>query len=39
MKVRSYFIDRNSRNADFAGIDKPANMASEAPGINPSRWE
>lgn len=36
--VRPYFIDRNLRGWDFDGTDKPANMASEAPGINPSRW-
>jgi hypothetical protein len=24
---------------DFYGSNKPANMPSEAPGINPSRWE
>ncbi|MEM7116275.1 MAG: phytanoyl-CoA dioxygenase family protein [Chloroflexota bacterium] len=37
--VRRYFQDRNQRGWDFGGIDKPANMASEAPGINPSRWD
>lgn len=36
--VRPFFIDRNVRQWDFGGANKPANMASEAPGINPSRW-
>lgn len=37
--VRPFFIDRNLRHWDFGGGNKPANMASEAPGMNPSRWE
>ena len=37
--VQPYFIDRNRRRADFDGADKPPDMASEAPGINPSRWQ
>jgi hypothetical protein len=37
--VRIFFLDRNIRHWDFGGSNKPANMASEAPGINPSRWE
>jgi ectoine hydroxylase-related dioxygenase (phytanoyl-CoA dioxygenase family) len=37
--VRPFFIDRNTRQWDFAGGNKPANMKSEAPGINPSRWQ
>jgi hypothetical protein len=37
--VRPFFADRNTRHWDFGGGNKPANMASEAPGINPSRWE
>lgn len=36
--VRRFFIDRNVRHWDFGGGNKPANMASDAPGINPSRW-
>ena len=24
--------------SDFGGANKPANMAKEAPGMNPSRW-
>lgn len=36
--LRPYFQDRNHRGWDFDGADKPANMASVAPGINPSRW-
>ena len=38
-EVKPFFIDRNTRQWDFGGGNKPANMASEAPGINPSRWE
>ena len=37
--VRPFFADRNTRHWDFGGGNKPANMAREAPGINPSRWE
>lgn len=37
--LRRFFKDRNHREWDFYGGNKPANMASEAPGINPSRWE
>jgi len=37
--VRPFFIDRNTRRWDFGGGNKPASMDSEAPGINPSRWE
>jgi hypothetical protein len=37
--VRPLFADRNTRRGDFYGGNKPPNMASEAPGINPSRWE
>lgn len=37
--VRPFFADRNIRHWDFGGGNKPANMASTAPGINPSRWE
>lgn len=37
--VRPFFIDRNTRHWDFQGGNKPANMQSEAPGMNPSRWE
>jgi ectoine hydroxylase-related dioxygenase (phytanoyl-CoA dioxygenase family) len=37
--VRPFFIDRNTRRWDFGGGNKPANMQSEAPGINPSRWQ
>jgi ectoine hydroxylase-related dioxygenase (phytanoyl-CoA dioxygenase family) len=36
--VRPYFVDRNLRHWDFSAGNKPANMASEAPGMNPSRW-
>ena len=37
--VKPFFIDRNMRRWDYGGGNKPANMAHEAPGINPSRWE
>jgi hypothetical protein len=37
--VKPFFIDRNVRVWDFGGGNKPANMASEAPGISPTRWE
>ena len=37
--IRPLFADRNTRDWDYAGGNKPPNMAAEAPGINPSRWE
>ena len=37
--VRPLYGDRNSRHWDYHGGNKPPNMTSEAPGINPSRWE
>jgi ectoine hydroxylase-related dioxygenase (phytanoyl-CoA dioxygenase family) len=37
--VRWVFGDRNQRIWDFAGSNKPSKMKSEAPGMNPSRWE
>ena len=37
--VRPLFADPNTRHWDFHGGNKPADMASEAPGINPSRWD
>jgi hypothetical protein len=37
--VRPFFSDRNTRKWEFAGGNKPANMQSTAPGINPSRWQ
>jgi hypothetical protein len=36
--VRAVFGDRNSRRWNFFGGNKPANMKSEAPGLDPSRW-
>ena len=36
--VRAVFGDRNKRDWNFAGGNKPANMASEAPGMDPGRW-
>ena len=38
-KILPLFSDRNTRHWDFGGGNKPPNMASEAPGMNPSRWE
>ena len=37
--VRAFFGDRNTRHWDFGGGNKPTNMKSDAPGINPSRYE
>lgn len=37
--IYPFFIDRNTRRWEFHGGNKPANMANDAPGINPSRWE
>jgi len=37
--VRTLFADRNTRHWEFAGGNKPANMARVASGMNPSRWE
>ena len=37
--IRPLFADRNTRHWDYAGGNKPPNMAAEAPGINPSRGE
>jgi hypothetical protein len=37
--VRPLFeVDKSVRQWDFGGGNKPANMRSEAPGIDPSRW-
>jgi ectoine hydroxylase-related dioxygenase (phytanoyl-CoA dioxygenase family) len=37
--VQPFFADRNTRHWDFHGGNKPAGMAREAPGMNPSRWD
>ena len=37
--VRPLFASRNTRQWNFAGGNKPEGMRSEAPGMNPSRWE
>lgn len=37
--VRPFFADRNTRQWDFGGGNKPANMQQDAPGISPSRWQ
>lgn len=36
--VRPFFRDPNTRHWEFDVANKPANMAREAPGMNPSRW-
>jgi ectoine hydroxylase-related dioxygenase (phytanoyl-CoA dioxygenase family) len=37
--VRTLLTSRNQRVWEFEGGNKPANMAREAPGMNPSRWD
>ena len=37
--VRRFFLSKNTREWEFGGGNKPANMKNEAPGMNPSRWE
>ena len=37
--VRALMVSRNRRDWDFEGANKPAVMASKAPGIDPSRWD
>lgn len=37
--VRPYFKSLNTRRIDFNVPNRPANMHTEAPGINPSRWD
>lgn len=37
--VRRLMGSRNNRHWDFGGGNKPANMARQAPGMNPSRWD
>ena len=37
--VKPFFGDRNTRHRDLGGGNKPPDMANEAPGMNPSRWE
>lgn len=38
-QVRPLFGNRNRRDWDFGGANKPANMPREAPGISPRRWQ
>jgi hypothetical protein len=38
-EIRPFFFDRNIRRWDFDAVDKPAGMTSQAPGIDPSRWQ
>lgn len=37
--LNQFFGDKNQRDFDFDGGNKPANMASRADGISPTRWE
>ncbi len=37
--TRRLFKSLNTGNFDFNVPNRPANMATEAPGINPSRWD
>jgi len=37
--IQPLLSDRNIRHWNFHGGNKPSGMASEAPGMNPSRWE
>jgi hypothetical protein len=37
--VRRLFKSLNTRNIEYDVPNRPANMATTAPGINPSRWE
>ena len=37
--IRPLFTNRNTRHWDYDGGNKPLNMTSEAPGMDPSRWE
>ena len=37
--IRQLMGSRNQRDWDFEGGNKPPKMASEAAGMNPSRWE
>ncbi len=37
--VRAVMKDRNTRIWQYDGANVPADMRSEAPGIDPSRWE
>lgn len=38
-QVRALFKSPNTRKVDLDGPNRPANMRTEAPGINPSRWD
>ncbi len=37
--VRPFFRSPNTRRANFDVGNRPAGMATDAPGINPSRWD
>jgi hypothetical protein len=37
--VRAFFRSLNTRNFDYNVKNRPDNMATAAPGINPSRWD
>ena len=38
LHVRPFFKSLNTRKVDWDVPNRPANMRTEAPGINPSRW-
>jgi hypothetical protein len=38
-EVRPLFASRNTRSWEFGHGNKPEGMRSDAPGINPSRWD
>lgn len=38
-QVQIFMGDRNQRRADIGVGNKPANMRTEAPALNPSRWD
>lgn len=38
-EVRRFFQSPNTRAIDWSVPNRPLNMATSAPGINPSRWE
>ena len=38
VEVQPFLGDRNRRDWDYHGGNKPSNMASDAPGMNPGRW-
>ena len=37
--IKPFFADRNTRHWKPEAGNKPADMATESPGMNPSRWQ